>query len=59
MPFDEWTADVMAGVKRMDNDTEYRAKIGAMSSAASPKTTMRDFEPVPLKGADIAPDHPR
>lgn len=38
--FDEWTAKVMAGIKRMENDPEHRAKIDAISAAASPKTTM-------------------
>lgn len=58
-PFEEWTASVMAGVKRMNNDPEYRAKIDAMSAAASPKTTMRDLEPSLLKGSDTAHEHPR
>lgn len=57
--FDEWAASVMAGIKRMDNDSEYRAKIDAMSAAASPKTTIRGRESLPLKGADTAHEHPR
>lgn len=49
----------MDGMKRMDNDPDYLAKIDAMSAAASPKTTMRDLEPSPLKGSDTAHEHPR
>ena len=49
----------MAGMKRMDSDPEYRAKIDAMSAAASPKTTIRGRESLPLKGADTAHEHPR
>lgn len=48
--FDEWAEKVMSGMRRMESDPEFRARIEAMEAAASPKTTILDAK---------VRDHPR
>lgn len=40
--FHEWTVRVMAGMKRMDSDIEYRTKIQALAANAAPIATMQN-----------------
>lgn len=42
--FNKWTEVVVVGMKRMNSDLEYRAKIDSMAAAVSPKLTMSDVE---------------